>query len=141
MPGGAGQAGAGVLIERVVVLLFESLSGVGGGGANGFRQLPVVDGAAVPGNAGLWWEGVAGLRHLPLEPGEKRDTVSPGAPMGSASTTCPHLGWDGHQPGLHLAGCWVPQAKGWRSALHKARTLWDAWVSVGKDREKKKSML
>lgn len=71
MPGGGRQAGAGVLIERVVVLLLESLSGVGGGRADGLRQLPVVDGAAVPRDGGLRWEGVAGLRHLPLKPGRK----------------------------------------------------------------------
>lgn len=93
MPGGAGQAGAGVLIERVVVLLFESLSGVGGGGANGFRQLPVVDGAAVPGNAGLWWEGVAGLRHLPLEPGEKGTRCHQGHPWAQPALRVPI--WDG----------------------------------------------
>lgn len=96
MPGGGRQAGAGVLIERVVVLLLESLSGVGGGRADGLRQLPVVDGAAVPGDSGLRREGVAGLRHLPLKPGGKRDTASPGVrgatADGSASGTPI---WDG----------------------------------------------
>lgn len=71
MPGGGRQAGAGVLIERVVVLLLESLSRVGGGRADGLRQLLVVDGAAVPGDSRLRREGVAGLRHLPLKPGGK----------------------------------------------------------------------
>lgn len=86
MPGGGRQAGAGVLIERVVVLLLESLSGVGGGRADGLRQLPVVDGAAVPGDGRLRWEGVAGLRHLPLKPGgEKGHGITEGwrrAPQG-----------------------------------------------------------
>lgn len=68
MAGGAGQPWATMLIERVVVLLLESLRGVWGSGAKGIRQLPVVDGAAVPRDSGLRWEGVAGLRQLPLKP-------------------------------------------------------------------------
>lgn len=69
MAGGAGQARAAVLVERVVVLLLESLRGVGGSRAQGLRQLPVVEGAAVPRHPGLRREGVAGLRQLPLKPG------------------------------------------------------------------------
>lgn len=69
MAGGTGQARAAVLVERVVVLLLESLRGAGGSRAQGLRQLPVVEGAAVPRDPGLWREGVAGLRQLPLKPG------------------------------------------------------------------------
>lgn len=71
MAGGTGQARAAVLVERVVVLLLESLRGAGGSRAQGLRQLPVVEGAAVPRDPGLRREGVAGLRQLPLKPGEK----------------------------------------------------------------------
>lgn len=69
MAGGAGQAVAAVLVERVMVLLLESLRGARAGGAQRLRQLPLVDGAAVPPDPGLRWEGVAGLRQLPLKPG------------------------------------------------------------------------
>lgn len=69
MAGGAGQVGAAMLVERVVVFLLESLRGAGGGGAEGLRKLPVVDGAALPRDPGLRREGVAGLRQLPLKPG------------------------------------------------------------------------
>lgn len=77
MARGAGQAGAAMLVEWVMVLLLESLRGAGGGGTEGLRQLPVVDGAAIPRDPRLRWEGVAGLRQLPLKPGE-RDTALPG---------------------------------------------------------------
>lgn len=69
MAGGTGQARAAMLVERVMVLLLESLRGAGGSRAQGLRQLPVVDGAAVPRDPSLRREGVAGLRQLPLKPG------------------------------------------------------------------------
>lgn len=75
MAGGTGQARAAMLVERVMVLLLESLRGAGGSRAQGLRQLPVVDGAAVPRDPSLRREGVAGLRQLPLKPGGEKDTA------------------------------------------------------------------
>lgn len=69
MARGVREARATMLIERVVVLLLESLSRAGSSGDKGLRQLPVVGWAAVPRDSRLQREGVAGLRQLPLKPG------------------------------------------------------------------------
>lgn len=96
MARGTGQARAAVLVERVMVLLLESLRGAGGSGAQGLRQLPVVDGAAVPRHPGLRREGVAGLRQLPLKPaGEARGTAEEWGSHPNQNWGAPTAGWDG----------------------------------------------
>lgn len=86
MPGRPRDARDPMIIEGIMVLLFESLRRVGGNRDNRLRHLPVVDGAIVSRDPWLRGKRMAGFRHLSLEPtregntktGEKKDVTLEG---------------------------------------------------------------